>query len=200
MGCVSPAPAVDAATEAAILDTVVRPTLAEMERRGHPFRGVLYAGLMLTTEGPKLLEYNARFGDPECQALTVRLESDLLPALLATRDGALGDVDLRWRSAAALCVVMATRGYPGPCPKDTPIAGLEDAAAATDVAVFHAGARRRAGGGWLATGGRALGVTALGATVARARERAYAAVDRIDWPQGYCRRDIGLEPRPSQSG
>ena len=190
MGCCSPAPAVDPAMEAAILETVVRPTLAELARRGCPFRGVLYAGLMLTPEGPKLLEYNVRFGDPECQAMMARLKSDLVPALVAARDGALRHLDLRWRDEAALCVVMATRGYPGPYPKPTPIAGLDEAAADSDTIIFHAGTRRD-GERWLSDGGRVLGVTALGGTVAEAQARAYAAVDRIDWAEGFCRRDIG---------
>ena len=191
MGCVSPAPSVTGAMEAAIMDTVVLPTVAEMARRGCPFRGALYAGLMLTADGPKLLEYNVRFGDPECQAMTVRLASDLVPALLAARDGELRHMDLRWRDEAALCVVMAARGYPGAYAKGTPIAGLEEAGALENTAVFHA-ATRRDGGRWLSNGGRVLGVTALGADIAAARARAYAAVDRIDWPEGFCRRDIGL--------
>ena len=191
MGCYSPAPVVSPEMEARILDDVIRPTVAEMARRGTPFRGVLYAGLMMTPGGPKLLEYNVRFGDPECQVLMARLRSDLVPALLATRDGELDHVDLRWRDESALTVVMATRGYPGSYAAETPIKGLEGAAGAGDI-VFHAGTARK-DGAWVSAGGRVLGVTALGPTLADARGRAYEAVDRIDWPGGYCRRDIGLK-------
>ncbi len=189
MGCYSPAPVVDAAAEAVILDGIIRPTIAEMARRGTPFRGVLYAGLMITAEGPKLLEYNVRFGDPECQVLMMRLKSDLVPALLACRDGMLDHVDLRWRGEAALTVVMATKGYPGSYPRATPVGGL-DAAAGDGVAIFHAGTARQKDR-WVSAGGRVLGVTALGGTLVEARDRAYRAVDRIDWPDGFCRRDIG---------
>ncbi len=189
MGCYSPAPVVSAETETRILGDIIRPTVAEMARRGTPFRGILYAGLMITSDGPKLLEYNVRFGDPECQVLMARLRSDLVPALLATRDGELDHVDLRWREETALTVVMATRGYPGTYPEATPIDGLEDAIP-SDGAIFHAGTARK-DGGWVSAGGRVLGVTALGGTLAEARDRAYASVDRIDWPDGFCRRDIG---------
>jgi phosphoribosylamine--glycine ligase len=162
-----------------------------MAKEGRPFKGVLYAGLMLTKEGPKLIEYNVRFGDPECQVLMPRLKSDLLPALVAARDGVLDDFDLRWRDEAALCVVLAAEGYPGEPRKGTEIRGL-DRAAASDAAVtiFHAGTRRE-GERLLADGGRVLNVVALGKDVAEAQRRAYAAVDRIDWPRGFCRRDIG---------
>ena len=145
---------------------------------------------MLTGAGPQLLEYNVRFGDPECQVLMPRLFSDLLPALLATRDGVLNHVDLRWRDEAALCVVLAANGYPGSYDKGSAIGGLVEAAEADDVTIFHAGTEVR-DGATLATGGRVLGVTALGSDLAAAQARAYAAVDRIDWPGGFCRRDIG---------
>jgi phosphoribosylamine--glycine ligase len=145
---------------------------------------------MLTQEGPKLIEYNVRFGDPECQPLIMRLKSDLLPALIATRDGNLKDVDLRWYDETALCVVMAARGYPDDPLRGTEIRGLDRAASDPDVKIFHAGTQRE-GGRLLADGGRVLGVTALGRDLIAARERAYRAVDQIDWPEGFCRRDIG---------
>ena len=189
MGAYSPAPVVTEAMEQRVLATIVRPAVAEMARRGAAFRGVLYAGLMITPAGPKLLEFNVRFGDPECQALMTRLRSDIVPALIAACDGELDHVDLRWKPEASLTVVMAAQGYPGSYPKGTPIAGIESARD-TDVEVFHAGTRRD-GERWLSTGGRVLGVTALGVTVADARARAYKAVERIDWPCGFYRRDIG---------
>ena len=190
MGCYSPAPVVTPQVEAAVMEKIIRPTIARMAELGCPFKGVLYAGLMVTAEGPKLIEYNVRFGDPETQVIMARLMSDLVPALMATRDGTLGHIDLRWWPKAALSVVMATRGYPGSYPKNTPIAGLEDAGAMEDVTVFHAGTKRD-GDRWLSTGGRVLGVTALGATIADAQAQAYRAVDTIAWPDGFCRRDIG---------
>jgi len=190
MGAYSPAPVVDAAMAARIMAEIVVPTVAGMKAEGRPFKGVLFAGLMIGAEGPKLIEYNVRFGDPECQALMLRLKSDLLPALLAVADGQLSHVDLRWHDRTALCVVLAAEGYPGPYRRDTEIRGVE-AAAGEDVVVFHAGTARDGAGGLRANGGRVLGVTALGDDPAQARARAYAAVDRIDWPQGFCRRDIG---------
>ncbi len=161
-----------------------------MAAEGKPYKGVLYAGLMIDEAGPKLLEYNVRFGDPECQVLMPRLMSDLLPALIAARDGVLKNFDLRWYDEAALTVVMATAGYPGAYAKGSVIGGLEAAAALDDVTVFHAGTGT-ADGDIIATGGRVLGITALGPDVARAQQRAYQAVDAIDWPEGFCRRDIG---------
>ncbi len=191
MGCYSPAPVVTPDIEARILDEIIRPTIAAMRRRGTPFRGVLYAGLMITSEGPRLLEYNVRFGDPECQVLLARLEDDLMPALLATRDGTLDGMSLAWRRESALTVVMATRGYPGTYPRATPIHRLDEAAG-EDGVILHAGTARR-GHDWVSAGGRVLGVTACGASLAEARDRAYRIVDRIDWPEGFCRRDIGLK-------
>ena len=190
MGAYSPAPAVTGAIAAEILERIIMPTVRAMADEGHPYRGVLYAGLMLTATGPQLIEYNVRFGDPECQVLMPRLFSDLLPALIATRDGVLDHVDLRWRNEAALCVVMAARGYPGSYTKGSAIGGLEEAAATDGVTIFHAGTAVQ-GGVTVTTGGRVLGVTAMGADLAAARARAYAAVDCIDWPEGFCRRDIG---------
>src|SRR5262249_20533132 len=155
-----------------------------------PFKGALYAGLMLTAEGLKLLEYNVRFGDPECQALMVRLKSDLLPALIATRDGILGQVDLRWYDEAGLCVVLAANGYPDNPVRGSEIRGLAAAASDPEVKVFHAGTRRD-GKRLVADGGRVLGVAARGGDPVAARERAYRAIAAIDWPGGFCRRDIG---------
>jgi phosphoribosylamine--glycine ligase len=191
MGAYSPAPCVTPEIEAQVMARIIRPTLAAMAKEGRPYKGVLYAGLMLTKNGPMLIEYNARFGDPECQVLLLRLKSDLLPALLAARDGVLDDFDLRWRDEVALCVVLAAKGYPDNPEKGSVIKGL-DAAAASDpsVRIFHAGTKR-AGDTLVADGGRVLNVVALGASVKAARDRAYAVVDRIDWPQGFCRRDIG---------
>jgi phosphoribosylamine--glycine ligase len=197
MGAVSPAPCLTPALEGTVIERIILPTVAAMEREGRPFKGILYAGLMLTEAGPKLLEFNARFGDPEAQVLMMRLMSDLLPALIAARDGVLKSVDLRWHAEDALCVVMAARGYPDEPERGSEIRGLDAAGRDPEVKVFHAGTRRKpapahAGGGRLvADGGRVLGVTALGQDLAAARIRAYTAVDRIDWPQGFCRRDIG---------
>ncbi|HTO81285.1 MAG TPA: phosphoribosylamine--glycine ligase, partial [Methylomirabilota bacterium] len=191
MGAYSPAPAVTDAVGADAMARIIKPTIAAMAAEGRPFKGVLYAGLMLTADGPKLLEYNVRFGDPECQVLCVRLMSDLLPALLASHDGQLGNFHLRWHDKAALTVVMAAKGYPDAYKKGTEIRGLEQAAALSDVTIFHAGTTRDAGGRLLANGGRVLNVTATGKTIAEAQARAYQAVDLIDWPDGFCRRDIG---------
>ena len=192
MGAYSPTPAMTPAIEGAVMERIIQPTVRAMARDGRPFKGVLYAGLMLTADGPKLLEYNVRFGDPECQPLMMRLKSDLLPALIAARDGILDQVDLRWRDNSALCVVMAAPGYPDDPRRGSEIRGLAAAAASDpDVKIFHAGTRRD-NDRLLADGGRVLGVTALGPDLAAARQRAYRAVDLIDWPEGFCRRDIGL--------
>ena len=190
MGAYSPAPAVDAALADEIMARIVRPTVAAMAAEGRPYKGVLYCGLMLTDDGPKLLEYNVRFGDPETQVMAPRLMSDLLPALVAARDGVLDKFHLRWRDEAALCVVMATKGYPGSYDKGSVIGGLAEAGRLPGVTIFHAGTRL-VDGRITAAGGRVLGVTATGATIAEAQARAYAAVDAIDWPDGFCRRDIG---------
>lgn len=190
MGAYSPAPALTNDLERRVMAEIIEPTLAAMAARGAPFRGILYAGLMLTREGPQLIEYNVRFGDPEAQVLIPRLRSDLLTALIAAADGTLRSLDLRWREEAALCVVMAAMGYPGAVENGSEIRGLEAAASLDDVLVFHAGTRRE-GDRILAHGGRVLGVTALGRTLAVAQAKAYSAVDTIDWPGGFCRRDIG---------
>ncbi len=190
MGAYSPAAIMTPAMIERTMREIIEPTVAAMQTRGTPFKGVLFAGLMITAEGPKLIEYNARFGDPETQVLMMRLKSDLLPALLAAVDGVLGTFDLRWHDDAALTVVMAANGYPGTPEVGTEIKGLEAAATVDGVRIFHAGTRRE-GDQLLAQGGRVLNVTALGKTVAEAQACAYAAAARIDWPGGFYRRDIG---------
>jgi phosphoribosylamine---glycine ligase len=190
MGAYSPAPIMTPEMCRQAMDEIILPTVRAMADRGAPYQGVLYAGLMITADGPKLIEYNVRFGDPEAQVLMARLKSDLLVALLASCDGMLKDVDLRWSEDAAVTVVMAAEGYPGAYESGTEIRGLEAAGADPNVQIFHAGTKR-VGGRLLATGGRVLNVTAVGATVKEARDRAYAAIAKIDWPEGFCRHDIG---------
>jgi phosphoribosylamine--glycine ligase len=191
MGAYSPAPVMTPDLTERVMREIVRPTVAAMAAERRPFKGVLFAGLMITAEGPKLLEYNTRFGDPETQAMLVRLKSDLLPALLATADGVLDRFDLRFSNDVGLCVVIANKGYPGTLAPGGIIAGLDRAAAAApDVVVFHAGTKQL-DGTLVPTGGRVLGVTATAPSVAEAQARAYRAVDAIDWPGGFCRRDIG---------
>jgi phosphoribosylamine--glycine ligase len=190
MGAYSPAPVMDEETTRRAMDEIIRPTLRAMKAIGAPFKGVLFAGLMITADGPQLIEFNVRFGDPECQVLMLRLMSDLLPALLAARDGQLNNFDLRWYPRAALTVVMAAKGYPGAYDKGSVIGGLADAAALDGVEIFHAGTKTD-DGKILANGGRVLNVCGTGASIAEAQTRAYAAVDKIKWPDGFCRRDIG---------
>ena len=190
MGAYSPAPVMTQALHDEVMDRIINPTVQAMAAEGKPYQGVLYAGLMIDDDGAKLLEYNIRFGDPECQVLMPRLKSDLLPALIAARDGVLEQIDLRWHDRAALCVVMATNGYPGPYENGSSIGGLDRVAELDDVIAFHAGTVRE-NNAYRANGGRVLGVTALGNDVKAAQVRAYEAVDRIDWPHGFCRRDIG---------
>jgi phosphoribosylamine---glycine ligase len=191
MGAYSPAPVMTPELSQRAMDEIVLPTVRAMKAIGVPYKGVLYAGLMITAEGPKLIEYNVRFGDPECQVLMLRLMSDLVPALLACCDGMLKNFDLRWYPDAALTVVMATKGYPGTYAKGSAIEGLDAAADVEGVEVFHAGTKAD-GNRILANGGRVLNVCALGKTVAQAQARAYQAVDRISWADGFCRRDIGF--------
>jgi phosphoribosylamine--glycine ligase len=190
MGAYSPNPIVTPSVEGIVMERIILPTVATMGNEGRPFKGVLYAGLMLTEVGPTLLEYNARFGDPECQVLMMRLMSDPLPALIAAHDGVLKSVDLRWHADSAVCVVMAANGYPEEPQRGSEIRGLDAAANDPKVKIFHAGTRRDQQR-LIADGGRVLGVTALGNDIEAARTRAYAAVDRVDWPGGFGRRDIG---------
>ncbi len=189
MGAYSPAPVIDDAMTEQVMTDIIMPTVRGMASEGHPFKGVLYAGLMITASGPQLIEYNVRFGDPECQVLIFRLMSDLLPALIAASDGQLGSFDLRWLDEAAVCVVMAANGYPDAYDKGSVIRGTLDPPD-DDIMVFHAGTVLSDDGDLVANGGRVLGVTALGDTIGSARDHAYGAVDRIDWPDGFCRRDI----------
>jgi phosphoribosylamine---glycine ligase len=191
MGAYSPAPVMTPEMSQRTMDEIVLPTVRAMQAMGAPYKGVLYAGLMITPAGPKLIEYNVRFGDPECQVLMLRLMSDLVPALLAACDGMLKNFDLRWYPDAALTVVMAAEGYPGDYARGSVIEGLDAAAGIEGVKIFHAGTRADAGR-IVANGGRVLNVCALGKSVGEAQTRAYAAVDRIRWPDGFCRRDIGF--------
>lgn len=190
MGAYSPAPIMTPEITERVMNEIIRPTVAAMEKRGTPFTGVLFAGLMITDSGPKLIEYNVRFGDPETQVLVMRLKSDLLAALFATADHVLGSFDVRWYTDAALTVVMAADGYPGTPVKGTEIKGVDAAEDIDGVVVFHAGTRRE-GDRLIADGGRVLNVTARGATIAEAQQRAYEAIAKIDWPDGFYRKDIG---------
>ena len=194
MGALSPAPALTAAVEAQAMAEIVRPTLAEMARRGTPYRGVLYAGLMIADGRARLVEYNVRFGDPEAQVLMMRLGAQALDLILACVEGRLAGARVDWAPDHALTVVMAARGYPGRPETGSAIRGLEALPADTWHMVFHAGTARGPEGALVAAGGRVLNVTARGATPAEARARAYAMVDAIDWPGGFCRRDIGAPP------
>jgi phosphoribosylamine--glycine ligase len=190
MGTYSPAPVLSAALEARADRELIGPTVAGMAAEGAPYAGVLFAGLMLTDAGPKLVEYNARFGDPECQVLMLRMKGDLVPYLLACARGTLADQPpIEWRDEAAVCVVMAADGYPESPVKGSQIRGA-DGDLGEGVTVFHAGTNRDADGALRAAGGRVLNVCALGSTIREARDRAYAAVDAIDWPGGFHRRDI----------
>lgn len=200
MGAYSPAPVMSAAMTERVMAEIIRPTLTGMERRGTPFKGVLFAGLMITAQGPKLIEYNVRFGDPECEVLMPRLRSDIVPALLAATDGVLDKVDLRWSDQAALTVVLAAKGYPGKPETGTVIDGVDKAEAMDDVLVFHAGTKADGTGRLLANGGRVLNVVATGKSVGEAQDKAYRAVDLIDWPGGFCRRDIGWQAVQRERG
>jgi phosphoribosylamine---glycine ligase len=193
MGAYAPIPSLDSAP---LMDAFIRPALAALAASGTPFRGILFAGLMLTSSGPRLIEYNVRFGDPECQALLPLLRSDLLPGLVAACEGELARFDLRWRDQSCVAVVMAAEGYPSAPRTGSLIDGLEAAAAVPGALVFQAGTRVE-GGQLLAAGGRVLTICGTGPDLAAARASAYAAVDHVRWPEGFCRRDIGatLPPR-----
>ncbi len=189
MGAYSPAPVVTDSMMDRITREILVPTVDAMNRNGTPYRGVLYAGLMMTSGGPRVLEFNARFGDPETQPILMRLQSDLIEVCLAVCNGTLEDVTLRWDPRPAVCVVMAAGGYPGEYQKGKVITGLPEAGQLEDVTVFHAGTKLR-DGDVVTNGGRVLGVTAIGGTIAAAKTRAYEAVDRIHFEGAYCRRDI----------
>ena len=190
MGAYSPAPVMTDAMNARVMNEMIIPTLRAMKAMGTPYKGVLFAGIMITKDGPKLVEYNARFGDPETQVLMLRMMSDVLPALIACADGQLKNFSLRWFDDVALTVIMATKGYPGDYGKGSVITGLDEAAKIDGVEIFHAGTAAK-DGKLIANGGRVLNVCASGKTVSEARQRAYQAVDLIKWPEGFCRRDIG---------
>lgn len=191
MGAYSPAPVMSDAINRAVMDKIIEPTVRAMREKGHPYRGVLFAGLMIGEGGPRLIEHNCRFGDPECQVLMARLESDLLEILMATATGELDKTPITWSQETALSVVLASKGYPGSYDKNTPISGL-DKAENHNVSVFHAGTAMK-NGELVAIGGRVLNVTACGRSVTEARARAYEAVDMIKWENGFCRRDIGWQ-------
>lgn len=191
MGAYSPTPAVDSAMLNRVMAEIIQPTVDGMAAEGAPYAGVLYAGIILTDEGPKLIEYNARFGDPECQVLMRRLKSDLVPVMLACANGALAAAhSLDWDSDPAVCLVMAAPGYPEKAQKGSIIRGVEAANEMQGVEIFHAGTAENERGELMAAGGRVLNVTATGDTLRHAVERAYAAADRIDWPEAYYRKDI----------
>jgi phosphoribosylamine--glycine ligase len=192
MGAYTPAPIMTPAMNRRVMDEIIIPTVNALKKAGAPFKGVLFAGLMITKDGPQLIEFNVRFGDPETQVIMLRLMSDLVPALIASRDGQLKNFDLRWYPDAALTVVMAAKGYPGGYTKGTVVGGLDEAAQVEGVEIFHAGTKAE-NNSILANGGRVLNVCARGKTVAEAQKRAYAAVDKIKWPEGFCRRDIGWQ-------
>jgi phosphoribosylamine--glycine ligase len=198
MGAYSPAPVMTPEMIERTMTEIVEPTMRGMAELGAPFSGVLFAGLMITPAGPKLIEYNTRFGDPECQVLMMRLKDDLLVLLEAAADGQLAHMSARWRDDAALTVVMAAKGYPGAPEKGSVIRSLDEAAL-DGVEIFHAGTRQR-GGEIVANGGRVLNVTAAARTVTAAQRLAYKAVDRIDWPEGFCRRDIGWRAVEREEG
>jgi len=197
MGAYSPAPILTESLQTEIMNNIIYPTVTGMAKEGIPFKGILYAGLMLTEEGPKLLEYNVRFGDPECQVLMLRLRSDILPALLASNDGVLNTFNLRWYNNVAITVVMAANGYPGYYKTDSEIRGLENISS-NEAIIFHAGTKTE-NNKLLANGGRVLNVCACGDTILEAKIKAYAAIDKIDWPQGFYRRDIGWRVIESDS-
>ena len=191
MGAYAPAPIMTEPQIDAVMEQIILPTIRGMKAEGRPYKGVLFAGLMITADGPQLIEHNVRFGDPECQVLMTLIRSDILPALIAAHDGVLKSFDLRWRDEVAMSVVMASKGYPDGYEKGSPINNLDAAEAIEDVVIFHAGTGRDTQGQLIATGGRVLNVTGIGDSVREAQAKAYNAIDQIDWPEGFCRRDIG---------
>ncbi len=199
MGAYSPAPVMTDELHQRTMDEIIIPTAKAMIAKGMPYQGVFYAGLMITDKGPKLIEYNARFGDPECQVLMMRLKSDIVPALLATAKGTLKDIALEWHDNTVATVVMAANGYPGSYEKGTVIRGLDKANARDNVEIFHAGTKL-SGDDVLATGGRVLNVTGTGASVKEACAAAYEAIADIDWPEGFCRKDIGWRAIEREEG
>lgn len=194
MGAFSPALDITPAEEEVVINTIVRPTLAALKAAGHPYCGILYAGLMMTPDGPKLIEYNCRFGDPECQVLMQRLDTDIVKLMYSAAMGILSDRTITLSADAATTIVMASKGYPGTYEKGTRIEGIEAASADNNITIFHAGTKKD-DRGWQAVGGRVLSVTAVGDTVADAAERAYKAVHKIDWPGGFYRTDIAAKAR-----
>lgn len=199
MGAYSPAPIMTDELISETLTKIIHPTVTAMAERGHPYKGVLYAGLMITETGPQLIEYNARFGDPECQVLMTRLKSDIVPALQATSKGTLKDISLEWHDNYAITIVMATKGYPGSYPKGSEISGINVASNDPDIEIFHAGTASE-NGKTIAVGGRVLNITATGTTIKQAQTKAYAAIEKIDWPEGFNRTDIGwraIQSEPS---
>ena len=190
MGAYSPAPVMPAEMVERTMKELIEPTMRGMAELGHPFSGILFAGLMITKDGPQLIEYNTRFGDPECQVLMMRLQSDLLELLTASADGKLDEVSPTFSDETALTVVMAAKGYPEAPQKGSVIKGLDEAAKTEDVKIFHAGTALK-DGNLIANGGRVLNVTATGSSVSEAQTKVYEAIEKIDWPNGFCRRDIG---------
>jgi phosphoribosylamine--glycine ligase len=199
MGAYSPASIMTPALVEQTMQEIILPTMKAMAERGAAYRGVLFAGLMLTPQGPKLIEYNCRFGDPECQVLMQRLDSDIVPALQAAANGSLANISLNWRDEVAMTVVMAANNYPAAYEKGSVISQLENVDT-DDTMVFHAGTARDANGTITAIGGRVLNVTAKGKTVAQARDNAYIGVEKIDWPEGFCRQDIGWREIQREQG
>ena len=193
MGAYSPAHMMNAELEEKIIHTIIEPTVKAMADEGAPFTGVLFAGLMVVDGEPKLIEYNARFGDPECQALMMRLQGDLLQILQAGAQGRLADIkgQISWSDEVAMCVVMAAKGYPGTYEKNTLIKGLAEAAKVENTMIFHAGTGKDDNGDIISIGGRVLGITATGENIGHARRLVYEAVERVEWPEGFCRHDIG---------
>ena len=199
MGAYSPAPVMTDAMIKRTMDEIITPTVKGMAAEGTPYQGVLFAGLMLTDKGPELIEYNARFGDPECQVLMMRLKTDAVDMFDAATNGTLADLSLDWKDDVALTVVLAAEGYPASYEKGTEIKGLDALKNRDDVHVFHAGTKIE-DGKVLAVGGRVLNVTALGSSVKDAQQKAYAAIENINWPQGFCRSDIGWRAIEREEG